>query len=143
MNAKYSNIILVIIVIIIGAYAIYLSGMHGYYEVLLGNNNPNGVFFDAITGNLLSKQFSGWPGWPAFSIIPNFLITGLLVFTIDGLFLIWLVFFHNNQRWGAVIILFSILLCIFGGGFKPPFFGIVSGVISKIGNKIIINKSKS
>jgi hypothetical protein len=129
MRKRIIRIVGTAIVIIIGICAIYLGGMHGYYEIMNGPKNPGSFFFDAISGNSLAHDFPGWPGWPAMSIIPNLLITGMFVIMIDGIFLFWLLFFLNHKKWGIVVFSLSILLCLFGGGFKPPFFGIVAGVI--------------
>ena len=117
---------------ILGIYAAYLGGMHGYYEILNGGKNPGGILFDAISGHSLAIDFPGWPGWPAMSIIPNLWITGIVVFLIDGIFLFWLLFFFRHKKWGIILLCLSLLLCVFGGGFKPPFYGIVASVIGMI-----------
>jgi hypothetical protein len=115
--------------IAIGAYGVYLGGMHGYYEVSNVETRPGGFIFDAISGNSLAHDFPGWPGWPAMSIIPNLTVTGLLVFVICGLIIIWLLAFINHARWGQVLAVIAILLCLFGGGFKPPFLVIIAAII--------------
>ncbi len=115
--------------ILIGIYAVYLGSMHGYYELLNGQKNPGSFFFDATSGNSLAADFPGWPGWPAMSIIPDLWITGVVVFAIDGVFLFWLLVFLKHKKWGMILVCLSLLLCLFGGGFKPPFYGILAGAI--------------
>ncbi len=130
------RIIGIAIPILIGIYAAYLGGMHGYYEILNGPKNPGGFFFDAISGNPLATDFPGWPGWPAMSIIPDLWITGAAVLIIDGAFLLWLLAFPKHRKWGMIVVCLSILLCLFGGGFKPPFYGILAGATGMITKRI-------
>ena len=85
--------------IIIGVYAVYIAALHGYYEILNKNKIPNGILFDAISGNSLAKDFPGWPGWPAMKIIPNFLITSIIVFVIDAIMLFWLLLLFKYKKW--------------------------------------------
>jgi len=136
MKEKLSRIMGTIIAIIIGVYAIYLGSVHGYYELLNGSKNPNGIFFDAISGNSLAIDFPDWPGWPAMSIIPNLLVTGILVFIIASIILLWLLLYYNHKKWGSILIIMAIVMCLFGGGFKPPFFLILAGIIGIIKNRI-------
>jgi len=51
---------------------------HGIFEVLQGDTPTEGLLIDAIGP---AQEF--WPGAtePAFSIIPNYLITGILAIT--------------------------------------------------------------
>jgi hypothetical protein len=112
----------------IGLYAVYLGGMHGYYEILNGSRNPHAIFFDAISGNPLAADFPGWPGWPAMSIVPNLLISGIMVEITAGALLLWLVLFSGRRKWGIWIVILALVLCLFGGGFKPPFFAAAAGV---------------
>jgi hypothetical protein len=124
-----------VLAVLMGIYAVYLGGMHGYYEIMNGMKNPGGIVFDAISGNSLATEFTGWPGWPAFSIIPDVWITGVVVFILDGMLLIWLFLFFNRKQWGAGLLCLSIFLFLFGGGFKPPFLGAMAGGIGIIAKK--------
>jgi hypothetical protein len=123
------KIIMMVIAVIIELYAAILAGMHGYYEIVNGHKNPGGILFDAISGNSLTTNFNGWPGWPAISIIPDLLITGIVVFIIDGILLVWFLFFNNHKKWIIILVCLAILLCVCGGGFMSPFYGITAGVI--------------
>lgn len=119
----------------IGIYAAYLGGMHGYYEISNGIRNPHALLFDAVSGNPLTADFPGWPGWPALSIVPDLRITGILVEIVAGALLLWLVLYFRRRNWGSVIIALSLALLAFGGGFKPPFFGIVAGIAGILAKK--------
>jgi hypothetical protein len=65
---------------------------------------------------------------PAMTIIPNFLITGILAVMIGLVVLIWSIFFIQRKYGGAVLILLSIAMLLFGGGIFPPLIGMIGGV---------------
>jgi hypothetical protein len=136
MKSKLFRVISKIITIIIGIYSVYIATLHGYYEILNKNIIPNGILFDAISGNSLATNYPGWPGWPAMTIIPNFLITGIIVYVIAGIMLLWLLILFNNRKWEQILVFLAILLCLFGGGIKWPLFVIVSGSIGIILDRI-------
>ena len=115
---------------IIGMLAGILSALHGYAEILHHNLKLIGFLFEAHTGRLLiNLPVSEWTGWIALSIVPNFLITGLLAITISIVVVTWALFFIREKNSGLILIIFSIMLIPFGGGTIPPFFGIIAGVI--------------
>jgi hypothetical protein len=123
------RILVTAIVIGIGVYAVYLGGMHGYCEISNVETRPGGIIFDATSGNSLADDFPGWPGWPAMSIALDLKVTGVLVFAICGLMLLWLLLFTNHAKWEHVLAVLAIVLCLFGGGFKPPFLVIIAAII--------------
>ncbi len=133
---KSIRIIITILTILIEIYAAYLGGMHGYYEITNGHKDPGGILFDAISGNSLATYFNGWPGWPAMSIIPDLLITGIVVLVFDGILLVWFIVFINRKKWGIILLCLSVLLCVCGGGFMPPFYAIMAGIIVSITKRI-------
>jgi MFS family permease len=67
---------------------------------------------------------------PAMTIIPNFLLTGILATILGILTLIWAAAFVHRKRGGLVLILLSVALLLFGGGIFPPIIGIVAGVVA-------------
>src|SRR3972149_4722621 len=69
------------------------------------------------------------------TIIPNFLLTGLLAVIIGLLILIWSAAFVQRQHGGLILILLSIALLLFGGGIFPPLIGIIGGVTATRINK--------
>jgi hypothetical protein len=129
MKSKLAVIISKVATIIIGGYAVYIAALHGYNEILNKNIAPSGILFDAISGNSLSAYFQGWPGWPAISIIPNFFITGIIVFVFATIMLLWLLLRFKNKNWEQVLVILAILLCLFGGGIIWLLLLIVAGTI--------------
>jgi hypothetical protein len=98
-----------------------ISGMmaHGLFEVLQGNTPTNGLFIEAI-GEAHRTWEHGAEG--AFTIIPNFLITGLLAMTVSLGIIIWSVGFVHKKNGPLVLLLFFILLFLVGGGVAQILF---------------------
>jgi hypothetical protein len=98
-----------------------ISGMlaHGFFEVLQGNTPTDGLFIEAI-GEAHRIWEHGAEG--AFTIIPNFLITGLLAMTVSLGIIIWSVGFVHKKNGPLVLLLFFILLFLVGGGVAQILF---------------------
>ncbi len=115
---------------IIGMLAGVISALHGYAEILHHNLSLIGFLFEANTGRLLiNLPTSEWTGWIALTVVPNFLITGVLAIIISMIVATWALFFIREKNAGLILIILSLLLIPFGGGFIPPVFGIIAGVI--------------
>jgi hypothetical protein len=77
---------------------------------------------------------------PAMTVIPNFLLTGILAVVIGLLVLVWSAAFVGRKNGGVVLILLSVALLLFGGGLFPPLIGIVGGVAGLKINKPLTGK---
>jgi hypothetical protein len=107
---------------------------HGYFEILQGNIRPEGVMIASMGPPCVPEEI--WNACePAMTIIPNFLITGILAVILGLAILIWSVGFVQRERGGATLILLSIALLLFGGGIFPPVIGLVGGVAGTQINK--------
>jgi len=116
---------------VIGIIAGFIGAKHGYYEILQRNKPLNGILFDAVSGTSFSNlPTSQWSGWPAVTLIQNFLITGIFAIFVAVVVMVWAAFFVQRKNGGQTLILLSILMFLVGGGFIPPLFGIIAGVIS-------------
>ena len=117
---------------IIGIIAGFLGADHGYYEILQRDKALNGILFDAISGTSFSNlPTSQWTGEPAMTFIPNFLITGIFAILVSLVVMAWAALFVQQKNGGLTLILLSILMLLVGGGFLPPLFGIIAGVIGR------------
>jgi hypothetical protein len=102
--------------------------LHGIGEVLQGSIAPNGVMIEA------------WPalrvvaGEPAMTVVPNFLVTGILAIVMGIIVAIWAGKFIEHKRGGLILILLSIVMLLVGGGLIPLFFGIAAGMIAALLN---------
>jgi hypothetical protein len=112
-----------------------LAGLeHGYFEILQGNVQPSGLMI-ASMGLPCDPKIEWNACEPAMTIVPNFLLTGILSVIIGLLILIWSVAFVQRQHGGLVLILLSIALLLFGGGIFPPLIGVIGGVTATRINK--------
>lgn len=117
---------------IVGIVAGFIGTEHGYYEILNQDKAFNWILFDAISGKSFSNlPTSQWGGWPAFTLIQNFLITGIFAILVSLVVVAWAAMFVQRKNGGLTLILLSILMLLVGGGFIPPLFGVIAGVIGK------------
>ena len=86
---------------------------HGIFEVLQGNAPTNRFFIEAIGK---SERFWVYGTEAAFTIIPNFLITGIIVISISLGIMVWSVKYIQTKHGPTVFLILLILLTAFGGG---------------------------
>ena len=96
---------------------------HGPGEILQGNIAPNGLVIDAW------PELTALAGEPAMTIIPSFLVTGILTIIFGLIVAVWAAKFVQRKNGGLVLILLSIIMLLVGGGLFPPVFGVVAGII--------------
>ena len=100
---------------------------HGYFEIQQGNTSPAGIMFASMGSPCVPER--SWSACePAMSLIPNFLITGVVTVLLGVLILIWAGAFVQRTHGGAVLIGLSVVLLLLGGGFFPPLFGVLGGL---------------
>ncbi len=104
---------------------------HGIFEILRGvarpSTRPEGLMIEFMGLPCVPEEI--WNACePAMTIIPNFLITGILAVFIGLVILVWSIFFIQRKYGGAGLILLSIVLLLFGGGIFPPVIGIIGGI---------------
>jgi hypothetical protein len=100
---------------------------HGYFEILQGNTRPEGLMIASMGPPCVPEEV--WNACePALTILPNFLVSGIISLILGLLILLWSVFFIQRRYGGLVLILLSIALLLFGGGIFPPLIGIAGGV---------------
>ncbi|MGB8214792.1 MAG: hypothetical protein WCE68_14645 [Anaerolineales bacterium] len=113
----------------IGVYAGVLGVEHGFFETLQGSHRPGGIMIYAI-GVPPCQPAAVWHGCePAMTLIPNFLLTGILAILAALVVLAWAAWRVQRKNGGLILILLSIVMLLVGGGFFPPLFGIIAGVI--------------
>ena len=86
---------------------------HGLFEVLQGNTPTNGFFIEAI-GTANRFWIHGTEG--AFTIIPNFLVTGICVMFVSLAIILWSVKYIQVKHGATVFLALLILLTFVGGG---------------------------
>jgi len=99
------------------------SIIHGFFEVLQGN-------VPIKVGRILAigpaHRLWEFGGEPALTIIPNYLITGILSIVISVSVFIWAIAFIDKRYNLTIIIVLTILMLLFGGGLAPPTFMILA-----------------
>ena len=92
-----------------------ISGMlaHGLFEVLQGNTPTGGLFISAI-GEEQRMWVHGTEG--AFTLIPNFLLTGLAAMSVSAAIIIWSVGYVHRELGALVFGMLFVLLFLVGGG---------------------------
>ena len=113
--------------LILGVLAGIMGIEHGIGEVLEGNRPTDGVFILSWPDSAFFQIMSGEP---AMTIIPNYLVTGLLAIFFSCIFLVVLV--KSSLDGKAITLLFAllVLMLLTGGGFGPPILGIIAVLIA-------------
>ncbi len=108
----------------LGIFAGLGGATHGPGEMLQGNVAPNDLYIQAWPG------FTALNGEPAMTIIPSYIITGVLTILVGVLLAVWAGKFVMHKTGGLILIALSIVMLLVGGGIVPPFFGIAGGLIA-------------
>jgi hypothetical protein len=112
---------------------------HGIFEILQGDVRPGGLMIASIGPPCVPEEV--WNACePAMTVIPNFLVTGLLAVVIGLLILIGSAAFVGSKHGGMVLMLLSAALLLFGGGLFPPLIGLVGGLAGLKVNKPLNRK---
>ena len=107
----------------IGVIAGICGASHGPGEILQGNIVPSGIMIESWPG------LTSLAGEPAMTIIPNFLVSGVLTIIVGLIVTVWAGAFVQRKNGGLVLILLSIMMLLVGGGLFPPGFGVIAGII--------------
>lgn len=100
---------------------------HGFFEALQGYTPTNGLVIDAIgTANRIWEYGKE----PAFTVIPNFLITGITAMIVGLAVIVWSVFFLHRKYGSIIFLLLFILLFLVGGGIAQVIFFIIGWLFS-------------
>lgn len=102
-----------------------LSGIeHGFFEILQGDTETNGFIISAIGP---SQRFWLHGTEPAFTLIPNYLISGIAAVIVSSCVIIWSLRFLRNKHSWIPLLLLSIAQFLTGGGFAQIFLSVVLG----------------
>jgi hypothetical protein len=95
-----------------------ISGLdHGIFEILQGNQPTEGLLINAIGPDHIMWEHGGEG---AFTILPTFLLTGILSVTVGIAMIVWSVWYIDKKHGPLVFFLLDILLILFGGGIGAP-----------------------
>ena len=99
-----------------------LAIVHGFYVALQGNKQTEGLF-------VLNS---------VFTIIPNYLASGILAILVAIVLMLWTIYATNNSHFSLIFLLLGVLLFLVGGGVaQVPFIIIAFLVSTRINKKLI------
>lgn len=131
---KFDNKATRLITSILGITLAIAAFHHGFFELLQGNNATAGLLIQAI-----GEQQRFWVHGTeeAITIIPNYLVSGLLTMAISIFAAIWSVKFID-RKYGSIIFLSSfIALTLVGGGLGHIIFFLpIWGYSTRISKKL-------
>ncbi|MGD0644796.1 MAG: hypothetical protein ABSA75_07815 [Candidatus Bathyarchaeia archaeon] len=112
-----------------------ISGIsHGISEALQGNHETNGFVINAIgKGSSWTKWTNGGEG--AFTLIPNFFITGTLTIITGIVLAVWSARFIQTKKGSPIFLLIGTILFLVGGGVAQVPFIILTWVVATRINK--------
>jgi len=113
---------------------------HGYFEILQGNVRPSGVMFPSWGADLCNPEQAWHACEPAMSLLPSFLLSGILTVLLSLAILVWSGWFLQRRQGGLVLILLAIALLLVGGGFFPPVIALVGGLAARQINRPVNGK---
>jgi hypothetical protein len=90
---------------------------HGFFEILQGNQPTTGLIIQAIGP---AQKMWKYGGEEAFTLVPNFLITGILAIMVSIAFIFWSVRFVHTKHGTSIFGLLLVLLFLVGGGIAAP-----------------------
>jgi len=101
-----------------------LAGIdHGLFEVLQGNVRPDSVMIEAIGP---AQRFWQYGTETALTLIPSFLVSGILSIVIGMLVAVWALAFVHRRYGAAILLLLTVSLFLLGGGFAPIVLSILA-----------------
>jgi hypothetical protein len=116
-----------------------ISGLeHGFFELLQGNVTPE---IHIISGRPMiyaigeANRFWQYGYEYAFTVIPNFLITGILAMIFSLLVILWSLGFVQKKYGWLIFILLSILQYLVGGGAAQLGPAVIVGLVASRINK--------
>jgi hypothetical protein len=117
-----------IVASLLGVFAGFGGPEHGYFEILQGNVRPDSLMV-ASMGPPCEPEEVWHLCEPAITIIPSFLVTGILATIVGLITMVWAAAFVQRKNGGIVLVLLSVALLLVGGGVFPPVIGVIAGVI--------------
>jgi len=113
-----------------------VSGMnHGFFEVLQSNTPTPSLFIFAI-GDAQKMWVHG--NEPALTLIPNFLLSGIVAMVIGLAIVIWSLGFVHRKHGSIILFTLFVLLLLLGGGVAQIlFFPWICLVASRINKPLV------
>jgi hypothetical protein len=103
---------------------------HGFLEMMQGNQPTRGYWINAQgPGHSWSLWTQG--GEPAFTLVHNFLLTGVLAALVGILLVFWSLRFIHRPHGPAVFLLLSVASYLVGGGLAQVFLFTLNWLVAR------------
>ncbi len=106
--------------------------VHGIGEVVQGNVATPGLFIPSWTTGPIADNLGGEPG---LTIVPNFLITGVLTIAVASLLIAVAIRRTPRGPGGWTLLVLSTGMLLVGGGVGPPVIGLCAGAAALAGHR--------
>ncbi|MBN2352100.1 MAG: hypothetical protein JXD23_05970 [Spirochaetales bacterium] len=101
-----------VVTAVLGVFLAVAGIQHGVFETLQGSKATPGLIIQSI-----GLEYQRWPnGDEAFTLVPNFLATGICAIAAGLAAAAWSVFFVHRRRGRLVFLLLFVALTLVGGG---------------------------
>jgi len=111
----------------------------GFFEVLQGNVATNGIEVSYIGPNYsMANDFTYF----AITIVPNFLVTGILAIIVSSLVIVWSVSFAHRPYGATILLVLSVTQMLVGGGWVIDLAIIMCILATRIGKPLTWWRSK-
>ena len=114
---------------VLGVFAGFGGPEHGYFQIQQGHVEPDGLLISSI-GPPCDPEDVWHLCEPAMTVIPSFLITGIVAATLGLITMIWSLFFLHERRGALVLALLCVALLLGGGGLVPPLIGLAGAAMA-------------
>jgi hypothetical protein len=105
-----------------------VSGLnHGLFETLQGNAPTPGLFIRSIGPH---QQMWPYGTEDAFTLIPNFLASGIVAIAISLVIVVWSLWFVDRKHGNWIFLLLFLLLSLSGGGVAQVVFFMLAWAVS-------------
>lgn len=98
---------------IVGIFLAFAGFEHGLFAALQGNTPSNGFIIQTIGEDM---RWWAYGTEEAFTLIPNFLISGIAAMMVSAFIMIWSLYYISGTSGSRVFLLSFILLVLVGGG---------------------------
>ncbi|REG10987.1 hypothetical protein [Pelolinea submarina] len=100
-------------------FGLFSSINHGIFEILQGNNPTDNLLINAI-GPM--QRFWAEGTEPAFTILPNYLLTGIAAVLVGIAIILWSISYLPTKHGRRIYLALFILSFLVGGGIGQAFF---------------------
>jgi hypothetical protein len=107
-----------------------LTGLaYGAFQILQGPALPQELLINSMGAPCVPAESWNACG-PAITILPSFMLSGILTMAVSLGMLAWSLFFIERSGAGRVLMVLSGLLLLFGGGLITPIVAFVGGLLA-------------